>query len=65
MKAFYSILDFFSVETDNYIKTLVKNSYKSLRVVGRGTVCIDPKEVVKTKEFIAAKQRAAEIINID
>lgn len=65
MKAFYSILDFFSVETDNYIKTLVKNSYNSLRIVGRGTVLIDPKEVAKTKEFIAAKQRAAEIINID
>lgn len=65
MKAFYSVLDFFSVETDNYIKTLVKNSYNSLRVVGRGTVRIDPKEVAKTKEFFATKQRAAEIINID
>lgn len=41
---------------------LVKRSYKSVRVVGRGTIKIDPAEVRATPEFKEAQQRAAEIV---
>lgn len=42
---------------------LVNNSYKSLRVVGRGTVRIDPREVSQSATFQQARQLAKEIVN--
>ena len=42
---------------------LVNNSSKSLRVVGRGTVRIDPREVAESPEFQRARRLAAEIVN--
>lgn len=48
---------------DKKIKDLVDNSYNSLRVVGRGTIRIDPKEVRNTKEFKEALKKAKDIVN--
>lgn len=41
---------------DLYLKDLVENSYQSLRVVGRGTVKIDPSEVNRTEEIKKARE---------
>lgn len=45
------------------LKKLVEQSYDSVRVVGRGTVKIDPKEVRNTKEFKEARKKARKIFN--
>ncbi|MDO4904573.1 MAG: hypothetical protein Q4A16_03335 [Lautropia sp.] len=42
---------------------MVNNSYESLRVVGRGTVRIDPHEVACSEEFRNAKELAKQIVN--
>ena len=49
-------------EEDKKLKQLVENSYTSLRVVGRGTVKIDPKEVRNTEEFKRANKAAKDIV---
>lgn len=49
-------------EQDKKLKELVDNSYDSVRVVGRGTVKIDPKEVRQSKEFQRAREQAREIV---
>lgn len=49
-------------EHDIKLRELVNKSYKSVRVVGRGTVMIDPAEVAATPEFKAARKRAGEIV---
>jgi hypothetical protein len=49
-------------EQDQKLKQLVDNSYDSVRVVGRGTVKIDPEEVGNTREFKAARRKAKKIV---
>ncbi|WP_028672662.1 hypothetical protein [Saccharospirillum impatiens] len=49
-------------EEDKKLKKLVENSYTSTRVVGRGTVKIDPNEVRNTKEFQDAREEAKAIV---
>jgi len=54
----------------SFIKQLIDPStgevdtgqYKSLRVVGRGTVLLDPKEVLDSAEFKEARQLAKAIV---
>ena len=41
-------------QRDLELKALVDNSYRSVRVVGRGTIKIDPQEVRRSPEFQAA-----------
>lgn len=50
-------------ESDKRLKKLVESSYTSVKVVGRGTVRIDPAEVRQTEEFKKASQRAKAIVN--
>ena len=50
-------------EQDQKLKQLVDNSYDSVRVVGRGTVKIDPEEVGNTREFQAARRKAKKIVS--
>lgn len=45
-------------EKQQDIKNLVEKSYKTVRVVGRGTVKIDESEVVKSKGFREAREKA-------
>ena len=49
-------------QDDMRLRDLVNNSYRSVRVVGRGTVMIDPAEVTASPEFTAARQQAAAIV---
>lgn len=49
-------------ERDKRLKRLIDNSYPSIRVVGRGTVKIDPNEVRSTPEFKIARARAEQIV---
>lgn len=52
-------------ERDLKLKRLVEKSYKSypsIRVVGRGTVKIDPDEVRNTPEFKTARAKAKLIV---
>lgn len=48
---------------DQELINLVNNSYKSLRVVGRGTVRIDPREVSQSAKFQKARQLASKIVS--
>lgn len=46
------------------VASMIRNSsYKTLRVVGRGTVRIDPWEVAQTEKFQNAKKLARKIVN--
>jgi hypothetical protein len=47
---------------DERLKELVNKSYKSVKVVGRGTIRIDPKEVRETEEFKKARKQAKAIV---
>lgn len=49
-------------ERDKKLKRLVDSSYRSTRVVGRGTVKIDPSEVRGTPEFRTARAKARLIV---
>lgn len=49
-------------ENDERLKKLISQSYQSVRVVGRGTVQIDPKEVSQSKEFKRAREQAKAIV---
>lgn len=62
MKNIFVKLGLAPSESDKKLRDLVNNSYKSVRVVGRGTVVIDPREVVQTPEFKAAREQAAAIV---
>jgi len=50
-------------EDDRKLKELVNNSYSSIKVVGRGTIRIDPKEVSQSEEFKRARAQAKAIVN--
>lgn len=52
----------FRSKEDIKLINLIKNSYKTLRVVGRGTIVVDPSEVSNTKEFKEALIKASELI---
>lgn len=49
-------------ERDEKLKDLVARSYTSVRVVGRGTVKIDPREVRLSDEFKLAREKAKAIV---
>lgn len=49
-------------ERDQKLKRLVARSYASVRVVGRGTVKIDPGEVRQSNEFKEALKQARAIV---
>ena len=51
-------------EDDRHLKNLIDNSYKSLRVVGRGSIKIDPTEVRNTDEFKEALKKVKSIREI-
>lgn len=60
-----SWLKFFGLsrtEQDEKLKQLVDNSYDSVRVVGRGTVKIDPQEVGNSESFKTARKKAKKIV---
>ena len=44
------------------LRQLISETYKTARVVGRGTVKIDPSEVSSTEEFKQAKKKARDIV---
>lgn len=50
-------------DRDLELKKLIDNSYNSIRVVGRGTIKIDPKEVSSTESFKKARQEAIKIVD--
>lgn len=53
---------FIASKRDKELKELVENSYESVRVVGRGTIIIDPKEIRESSEFKKAQIEFAKII---
>lgn len=50
-------------KNDQKLTALISKSYKSVRVVGRGTVKIDPQEVTQSEEFKAAIEQAKAIVS--
>lgn len=63
MKTLLSLLGLAPTQRDREIAQLVNNSFKSVRVVGRGTIKIDAKEVFDSPEFQLALQRAQAIVD--
>lgn len=55
-------LGFAPSERDKKLKQLVDGSYHSVRVVGRGTVKIDPAEVRGKAAFREAREKAGSIV---
>jgi len=49
-------------EEDKRLKKLVQDSYKEVKVVGRGTIRIDPKEVSSSDEFKNAQNKARTLV---
>lgn len=49
-------------ENDKKLKILIDNTYKTVRVVGRGTITIDPSEVKNSSEFKEAQKKAKKIV---
>lgn len=47
---------------DKELQELVASSYSSVRVVGRGTISIDPEEVRQSEEFKKALAQAKAIV---
>lgn len=62
IKEFLQHIGLYPTEQDLEIRNMVQNSYKSLRVVGRGTVKIDPGEVRQSDEFKEALKQARVIV---
>ncbi|MES2822489.1 MAG: hypothetical protein V4732_02730 [Pseudomonadota bacterium] len=50
-------------KSDYKLRELVKNSYDSVQVVGRGTVKIDPNEVSSSEQFKKASVLAKAIVS--
>ena len=63
MNPLLRLLGLAPTQRDREIAQLVKNSFKSVRVVGRGTIKIDAKEVFDSPEFQRALQRAQAIVD--
>ena len=63
MRMILRLLGLAPSKRDIEIAQLVKNSYKSVLLVGRGTIKIDPEEVIRTPEFQAALKQAKEIVD--
>ena len=63
MNTLLRLLGLAPTQRDREIAQLVKNSFKSVRVVGRGTIKIDAKEVFDSPEFQLALQRAQAIVD--
>lgn len=56
--SFLSKLGLAPDKEDKRLKELVKSSYKKVKVVGRGTIRIDPTEVSSSQEFKDAQEKA-------
>lgn len=63
MKILLRMLGLVPSKRDIEIMQLVKGSYKSVHVVGRGTIKIDPQEVLESPEFQSALKQAKEIVD--
>ncbi len=50
-------------ERDEKLKELVGPTYTTVRVVGRGTITIDPSEVCQSAEFKRAREQAKAIVD--
>ena len=50
-------------DDDKKLKSLVESSYKSVRVIGRGTIKIDPAEIRSSSEFKSAREKAKRIVS--
>lgn len=54
--------DFLRSDEDQKLRDLIKNSYRNVQVVGRGTVLVDPTEVRNSDEFKTAQALARRIV---
>ncbi|GAC1039052.1 hypothetical protein thsps117_38100 [Pseudomonas sp. No.117] len=63
LKGLFNLLKSPSVD-ELKLAASINNSYKSMRVVGRGTVRIDPAEVFDSPEFKEDLDRARRLIEL-
>jgi len=62
LKGLFNLLKSPSAD-DLKLAASINNSYKSMRVVGRGTLRIDPAEIFDSPEFKEDLDRARRLIN--
>ncbi len=62
LKSVFTYAGLYPTEDDLRLRKLVAGSYRSVRVVGRGTVRIDPDEVNATPEMKDARKKAKAIV---
>lgn len=55
----FQLLGFAPTDRDRKLTKLISNSYRSIRIVGRGTVRICPNEVRASDDFKMARMAAA------
>lgn len=60
--SFLSMLGLAPNEEDKRLRKLVQGSYTKVRVVGRGTIRIDPREVSNSVEFKEAQKKARDLV---
>ena len=60
-RRFFIALGLAPSKRDLELRKLVNSSYKSLRVVGRGTIKIDAKEVRQSKEWRQAQEQVSRL----
>lgn len=67
---FFKILSWFDTRSeyekrdDERIVEMIRNGPKSMRVVGRGTVVVDPKEICNSPQFRADLVRSRQLIEM-
>ncbi|WP_130413123.1 hypothetical protein [Fluviicoccus keumensis] len=62
MGILFGLLGLSPSDDERKVMETVKKSYSSLRVVGRGTVVINPADVIKDDNFKVYYKKAAEIV---
>ncbi|TWI53044.1 hypothetical protein IQ22_02883 [Pseudomonas duriflava] len=62
---FKRLIGLFNTPSEEELKLAqtINNSYKSLRVVGRGTIRIDPEEIFESPEFKQDLARAKRLVS--
>lgn len=56
-------LGLYPSQRDLELRQLVHNSYRTVRVVGRGTIKIDPSEVANTPQFQQARRKCKQFVS--
>lgn len=63
MKFILFLKKFWQNDQDKKMMCLIKRSYKSTRIIGRGTLVISPSEVANSESFKQLRKRAKILVD--